>query len=64
MTSRIAREAAEHAAMRPAPATASLFLVDPLAAAGMLVDLFSTPPPIPAWIARLRQLHGRRPVAA
>jgi heat shock protein HtpX len=39
------------------PATASLFIVNPLAAAGRLANLFSTHPPIPARIERLRQLR-------
>ena len=39
------------------PATASLFIVNPLSAAGRLANLFSTHPPIPARIGRLRQLR-------
>lgn len=49
-------QAAEVSVMQPAPATASLFIVNPLAGAGTLMNLFSTHPPIPRRIERLRAL--------
>jgi heat shock protein HtpX len=41
------------------PATASLFIVSPLAGRGSLVSLFSTHPPMEERIARLRGMTGR-----
>jgi heat shock protein HtpX len=41
-----------------APATASLFIVNPFAGAGTLVNLFSTHPPIAERVARLRAMAG------
>jgi heat shock protein HtpX len=38
------------------PATASLFIVSPLAGSGSLLNLFSTHPPMEKRIARLRAL--------
>jgi heat shock protein HtpX len=52
-------QAAEVSAMQPAPATASLFIVNPLAGAGALMNLLSTHPPIPKRIARLQMLAER-----
>jgi heat shock protein HtpX len=42
------------------PATASLFIVSPLAGAGSLLQLFSTHPPVENRIARLMQMGSRR----
>lgn len=42
------------------PATASLFIVSPLAGRGSLLSLFSTHPPMEERIARLRALRGER----
>lgn len=42
------------------PATASLFIVNPLAGAGSLMNLFSTHPPIAERVRRLRAMAGRR----
>jgi heat shock protein HtpX len=47
-------EAVEIIPARPQPATASLFIVNPLAGAGTLLNLFSTHPPMARRIARLR----------
>jgi heat shock protein HtpX len=52
--------AAEMIPSEAAPATASLFIVNPLAGAGTLLNLFSTHPPMPQRIARLRALMGLR----
>jgi heat shock protein HtpX len=52
--------AAEVIPSEAAPATASLFIVNPLAGAGTLLNLFSTHPPMPQRIARLRALMGPR----
>ncbi len=41
------------------PATASLFIVSPLAGAGSLLRLFSTHPPVEERIARLMQMESR-----
>jgi heat shock protein HtpX len=41
------------------PATASLFIVSPLAGRGSLVSLFSTHPPMEERIARLRGMMNR-----
>lgn len=41
------------------PATASLFIVSPLAGAGSLLNLFSTHPPMEERIARLRGMGGQ-----
>jgi heat shock protein HtpX len=64
----LALERLSHAAeMVPAqaqPATASLFIVNPLAGAGRLLNLFSTHPPMERRIARLRGRDGRLPQAA
>lgn len=57
-------QAAQITAAQPAPATASLFIVNPLAGAGALLNLFSTHPPIPRRVARLRALAGLRDLAA
>jgi heat shock protein HtpX len=46
--------AAEVVPARPQPATASLFIVNPLAGAGSPLNLFSTHPPMERRIARLR----------
>lgn len=48
----------------PAPATASLFIVNPLAAAPSWASWFSTHPPIRQRIARLRVLSLRLQHAA
>jgi heat shock protein HtpX len=40
------------------PATASLFIVNPFAGAGMLLNLFSTHPPAEQRIARLLAMAG------
>ncbi len=44
------------------PATASLFIVSPLAGRGSLLSLFSTHPPMEERIARLRRMSGRMAV--
>jgi heat shock protein HtpX len=49
--------AAEVVPAQAQPATASLFIVNPLAGAGRLLNLFSTHPPMERRIARLRG-HG------
>lgn len=41
----------------PQPATASLFIVNPLSAAGQVMNLFSTHPPMAERIARLRAMR-------
>ncbi|MGK2856131.1 MAG: zinc metalloprotease HtpX [Thermoanaerobaculia bacterium] len=43
----------------PRPATASLFIVNPLAGAGGLMELFSTHPPMAERISRLRAMAWR-----
>ena len=48
----------------PQPATASLFVVNPLAGASALFNLFSTHPPMERRIARLRALLGDGNMAA
>jgi len=50
-------QAAEVVPAQAQPATASLFIVNPLAGAGRLLNLFSTHPPMERRIARLRG-HG------
>jgi len=56
--------AAEVIPARPQPATASLFIVNPLAGAGALLNLFSTHPPMDRRIARLRAFASGRRMAA
>jgi heat shock protein HtpX len=51
-------QAAQVIPSEAAPATASLFIVNPFAGAGTLVNLFSTHPPMGERIARLRALTG------
>ena len=51
--------ATEHATPIPAPATASLFIVSPLAGVDGVAALFSTHPPVGERIRRLRRLMGR-----
>lgn len=51
--------ATEHARPIPAPATASLFIVSPLAGVESVAALFSTHPPVGERIRRLRRLMGR-----
>lgn len=57
---------AERAPAQVEPATASLFVVNPLGALGGLVGLFSTHPPAQERIRRLRELalDTRRPLSA
>jgi len=45
--------------LAPSPATASLFIVNPLAGAGGIARLFSTHPPMEERVARLRQLSSQ-----
>lgn len=52
--------AAERIPAHVEPATASLFIVSPLAGRGSLLSLFSTHPPMEERIARLRGLRGAR----
>jgi heat shock protein HtpX len=56
--------AAGLSAQQPAPATASLFIVNPLAGAGALLNLLSTHPPMDRRVARLRGLAARGWLAA
>jgi heat shock protein HtpX len=57
--------AAEMAHAHPAPATASLFIVNPLSGVGStLLQWFSTHPPIPRRVERLRRLARFGSVAA
>jgi heat shock protein HtpX len=52
--------AAEVTAAHPSPATASLFIVNPLSGVGSaLLQWFSTHPPIPRRVERLRQLASK-----
>lgn len=65
----LALERLEHAAgvpstAQPAPATASLFIVNPLAGRGTLVNLFSTHPPMARRIERLRTMRELGALAA
>jgi heat shock protein HtpX len=61
---RLAR-AAEVAHAHPTPATASLFIVNPLSGVGStLLQWFSTHPPTPRRVERLRRLGRRGPLAA
>jgi heat shock protein HtpX len=55
--------AAHHVPARIDPATASLFIVNPLAAR-MARSLFSTHPPMEERVRRLRMLAGRNPVSS
>jgi heat shock protein HtpX len=47
----------------PVPATASLFIVNPLAGLGGLTKLFSTHPPIEERVARLREFAENMPLS-
>jgi heat shock protein HtpX len=60
---RLSRAAHDDVAAAPAPATASLFIVNPLAGATGLMALLSTHPPMEQRIARLLRL-ARRPLRA
>lgn len=52
--------AAQVVPAEPAPATASLFIVNPLRG-GAVLSLFSTHPPVEERVRRLRELQGRMP---
>jgi heat shock protein HtpX len=58
------QHSAEQIPSQVQPATASLFIVSPLAGQGGIMSLFSTHPPMEKRIARLRELAGKFPISS